>query len=498
MVEDPPKAPITEFIHNQLYFINFVDMEPALIILSISSLVLLTVSLILFFRKNGTTDRMRSQWEQELDELKNQNEDWRGQKEALALDLARVSQQAQSLEQEKGRLLEEHKEKTQELRGELQGLREQYMEAEKSLQSARSFFKAQEEQLKAQKEEIEQTKKQLNLEFQSIANKILEEKTQKFTETNSRTLDQILSPLKDKIKTFEEKVDKTYNHEAAERNTLKGVVEQLMEQSKHIKDEANSLTRALRGDNKRQGNWGEVILERVLERSGLIKDQEYHLQASLVDEEGRRLQPDAIIHLPDEKHLVVDSKVSLVSYERWVNAEEDEERDQFAKQHVISVENHVKSLSAKNYQELYDINSPDFVLLFMPIESAFSMSVTYKPELFSDAWDRKVVIVSPSTLLATLRTIASIWKQERQTRNVLEIAREAGALYDKFVGFLVDMDKVGTQLNQAQRSHEEARKKLGTGKGNVIRRVEKLKSLGANASKQIDSKDLDLDEDSEE
>ena|SRR5690554_523884 len=444
-------------------------MDPALIILSISSLLFLTVALILFFRKSGS------------------------------VDLARVTQQVQSLEQEKSHMLEAHKERTKELRDELERLREQYLEAEKSLESARSYFKAQEDRLKAQKEEIEQTKKQLNLEFQSIANKILEEKSQKFTETNSKSLDQILSPLKDKIKSFEEKVDKAYHRESTERNTLKGVVEQLMEQSKHIKDEANSLSRALRGDNKRQGNWGEVILERVLERSGLIKDQEYRLQASLVDEEGKRLQPDAIILLPDEKHLVVDSKVSLVSYERWVNAEEEEERDQFAKQHVISVENHVKSLSAKNYQELYDINSPDFVLLFMPIESAFSMSVTYKPEIFSDAWDRKVVIVSPSTLLATLRTIASIWKQERQTRNVLEIAREAGALYDKFVGFLGDMDKVGTQLNQAQRAHEEARKKLGTGKGNVIRRVEKLKSLGANASKQIDSSDLDLEwkEDSE-
>lgn len=470
-------------------------MEPALIILTFVSLVLLTVSLILFFRKNTAGDRVRTQLDHEIIDLKKQNEDGRAHRESLALDLARASQQVEGLEMEKTRVLQEHRENVQELRRELENLRQQYLEAEKSLQSSRTFFKAQEEQLKAQKGEMEQTKKQLNLEFQSIANKILEEKTQKFTETNSRTLDQILSPLKDRIKTFEEKVDKTYNHEAAERNTLKGVVEQLMEQSKHIKDEANSLSRALRGDNKRQGNWGEVILERVLERSGLVKDQEYRLQTSLMDEEGRRLQPDAIIHLPDEKHLVVDSKVSLVSYERWVNAEEDLERDQFAKQHVISVENHVKSLSAKNYQELYDINSPDFVLLFMPIESAFSMSVTYKPELFSDAWDRKVVIVSPSTLLATLRTIASIWKQERQTRNVLEIAREAGALYDKFVGFLGDMDKVGTQLGHAQRAHEEARKKLGSGNGNVIRRVEKLKSLGANASKQIDSKDLDLDVD---
>lgn len=460
----------------------------------IFSVVVLLIAVVLFIRKNQSTQTANPALDAELTALKTTVDELRTQKEQLGLDLARSSQQVQSLTDEKGRVMEQNRTEITTLRTELESLRTQYLEAEKSLESARSYFKAQKEQLQAQKDEMEETKQRFNLEFQAIANKILEEKTQKFTETNSRTLDQILNPLKEKIKSFEDKVEKTYNHEAAERNTLKGVVEQLMEQSRHIKDEANSLTRALRGDNKRQGNWGEVILERVLERSGLIKDQEYRLQASILDEDGRRLQPDAIIHLPDEKHLVVDSKVSLVSYERWVNAEEDEERDQFAKQHVLSVENHVKSLAAKNYQELYGINSPDFVLLFMPIESAFSMSVTFKPELFSDAWDRRVVIVSPSTLLATLRTIASIWKQERQTRNVLEIAKEAGALYDKFVGFLVDMDKVGDQLDRAQKSHEEARKKLATGAGNVIRKVENLKILGAKASKQIDSKDLDLDD----
>src|SRR5690606_40008049 len=215
------------------------------------------------------------------------------------------------------------------------------------------------------------------------------------------------------------------------------------------------------------------------------------LQQSMLDEDGRRLQPDAIIELPDNKHLVIDAKVSLVAYEKWVNAENEEQAELSARQHVLSVENHVKSLSAKNYQDLYRINSPDFVLLFMPIESAFSMSITYKAELFSDAWDRRVVIVSPSTLLATLRTIASMLKQERQTRNVLDIAKEAGALYDKFVGFLQDMERVGEQLNRAVRSHEDATKKLGSGPGNVIKKVEKLKKLGARASKQIDGNLLD-------
>ena len=388
--------------------------------------------------------------------------------------LARFEQQVESLSAEKERLT-----------GLLHEAQQQLLESEKSLESTRAYYQSQREKLKEQKVEIETIKKQLNSEFQLLANKILEEKTQQFTETNSQSLDQILTPFKDKLKTFEEKVDQTYKHEAAERNSLKGVVQQLMEQSLRIKDEANSLTRALRGDSKKQGNWGEVILERVLERSGLMKDREYRLQAALTDEEGRRLQPDAIIDLPDEKHLVIDSKVSLVAYERWVNAETDDERETYAKQHIQSVENHVKGLSAKNYHALYQIHSPDFVLLFMPIESAFSMSISYKADLFSDAWDRKVVIVSPSTLLATLRTIASMWKQERQTRNVLEIAKEAGALYDKFVGFLQDLEKVGEQLNRAVRAHEEATRKLSTGPGNVVTKVEKLKKLGARANKQI-------------
>lgn len=426
------------------------------------SVVILAIAVILFLKRPQSSA------------LASDPETIRREREAWMIQLARAEQQVENLTVEKERLTALLNEEQQRLR-----------ESEKSLETTRAYYRSQQEKLQEQKAEIETIKRQFNTEFQVIANKILEEKTQRFTETNSKSLDQILTPLKEKIKTFEEKVEKTYQHEAAERNSLKGVVQQLMEQSLRIKDEANSLTRALRGDSKKQGNWGEVILERVLERSGLVKDREYRLQAALADGEGRRLQPDAIIDLPDEKHLVIDSKVSLLAYEQWVNAETDDDRERYAKQHVQSVENHVKSLSAKNYHDLYQIHSPDFVLLFMPIESAFSLSITYKADLFSDAWDRRVVIVSPSTLLATLRTIASMWKQERQTRNVLEIAKEAGALYDKFVGFLQDLEKVGEQLNRAVRAHEDATRKLGTGPGNVVAKVEKLKKLGARASKQI-------------
>lgn len=362
---------------------------------------------------------------------------------------------------------------------------------ERTLEGTNAYLQAQQDKFAEQKIEIENLKKQFNTEFQVLANKILEEKTLKFTQQNQQNISLILDPLKEKIKSFEEKVEKTYQQESAERSVLKGVVEQLMQQSLQIKDEANNLAKALKGDNKRQGNWGEVILERVLERSGLLKDQEYKLQAAILDQEGKRLQPDAVIYLPDEKHLIVDSKLSLVAYERAVNADTEEDRALFVKQHVQSIENHVKELSAKDYQSLYKIVSPEFVLMFIPIESSLSLAVNHKPELFSDAWDRRVVIVSPSTLLATLRTIASIWKQERQNRNVLEIAKEAGLLYDKFVGFLDDMDQIQGFIQKAASKHEDAMKKLSTGSGNVIKKVESLKVLGAKANKQINDKYLE-------
>lgn len=412
---------------------------------------------------------------------------FQAERDELLIKIAKAEQKAENYRLDNERLLTEVKTE-----------REKAAAAERTIESLNAYFESQQEKLNEQKLEIATMKGQFNKEFELIANKILEEKTRKFTETNHQTINQLLDPLKQNIKNFEEKVDKTYSHEAAERNSLKGVVMQLMEQSQLIKDEAINLTRALKGDQKKQGNWGEVVLERVLERSGLTKDSEYRLQASFQNEDGRRMQPDVIIDLPEEKHLVVDAKVSLIAYERWVNADSDEERELFAKQHIHSIKNHVTELSRKNYQDLYKITSPDFVLLFMPIESAFSMSITIDSELFSEAWDRRVVLVSPSTLLATLRTIASIWKQERQTRNVLEIAREAGALYDKFVGFTEDLDKIDKQITILARTHEDARKKLETGKGNVISKVEKLKRLGAKASKQIDINLFDEEEPAED
>lgn len=360
-----------------------------------------------------------------------------------------------------------------------------------ALESEKIQLGAQREKLQEQRELMHTLGGQFQQEFQVLAQQILEEKTLKFTQQNKDSLQQILDPLKEKISHFEQRVEKTYQDEAAERHVLKGVVEQLMRQSGEIREEANNLARALKGDNKKQGNWGEVILERVLERSGLIKDQEFKLQVSLLDNQGKRAQPDAIIYLPDDKHLVVDAKLSLLAYERAVNAQADEDRMVFIKQHVQSIENHVRDLAVKDYQALYGLHSPDFVLLFIPIESSLSLAVQHQPELFSEAWDRRVVIVSPSTLLATLRTIASVWKQERQNRNVLEIAREAGLLYDKFVGFLNDMEQLETLLQRASGKHADAMKKLSEGSGNVVRKIEQLKVLGAKTNKSIGDRYLD-------
>ncbi|RZJ80569.1 MAG: DNA recombination protein RmuC, partial [Flavobacterium sp.] len=384
------------------------------------------------------------------------------------------------------------KEEKLKLADELNDLRERFNLERSNLIKAEALVNSYQDKLNEQQKNLADLQQKFTLEFSHIANKILDEKSAKFTAQNQINLDTILNPLKANIKSFEEKVDKVYQTEAAERSQLKGVIFQLMDQSKQIQLDANNLTKALKGDSKKQGNWGEVILERVLERSGLVKDREYRIQAS-INSDGARFQPDVIIDLPDEKHLIVDAKISLVAYERMMSAETEEEKLINLKQHLLSVKTHIDGLAGKNYQNLYQINSPDFVLLFIPIESSFSVTVQADNELFNYAWDRKVVIVSPTTLLATLRTIASIWKVDRQNKNVFEIAEEAGALYDKFVGFLADMENIGKHINSTQKAHEDAFKKLQYGNGNLIGKVEKIKKLGAKtkANKQIDSKFLE-------
>ncbi|WP_158796348.1 DNA recombination protein RmuC [Pedobacter sp. L105] len=394
-------------------------------------------------------------------------------------------------EAEHQKTLTYYREEKQRMEDELADLRIVFMDERSRAVKAEEMLKAQLEKQTQHEKYVAEIQQKFKLEFEHIANQILEEKTTKFTLQNKANLDLILSPLKDNIKAFEEKVDRVYKAESDERNILKGVISQLMDQSKQIQEDANNLTKALKGDNKKQGNWGEVILERVLERSGLVKDQEYRIQSSFNTSTGNRVQPDVIIDLPDDKHIVVDSKVSLIAYEKYVSAELEEEKEIYIKQHLLSLKNHIQDLSGKNYQALYQINSPDFVLLFVPIESSFGIAVQKDAELFNYAWDRKVVIVSPSTLLATLRTISSIWKQERQNRNVLEIARLSGSMYDKFVGFLADMESIGRNIRQSQDAYDKAFSKLSSGAGNLSNTADKIKKLGAKTTKQIDRKFLD-------
>lgn len=341
------------------------------------------------------------------------------------------------------------------------------------------------QRLGEQKQEVEQLQERFKTEFKNIANELLEDKSKRFTEQNQEKLGEILKPLQERIKSFEERVENTHK-ESLERNA--GLVQQILnlkDLNQQMSTEARNLTRALKGDNKAQGGWGEVILERVLEKSGLMRDREYVVQESMITEDGRRLQPDVVIRLPENKNLVVDSKVSLLDYERFSSAETDEERALFLKSHIRSLRMHVKSLGEKNYHQLYGAGSPDFVLLFVPIEPAFSLAIQQDAELFNEAFEKNIVIVSTSTLLATLRTISSIWRQENQTKNAIEIARQAGAMYDKFEGFVQDLIKVGKQLISAKAEYDAAMNKLTEGRGNLVTSAQKLKDLGAKASKNL-------------
>ncbi|NOW94711.1 DNA recombination protein RmuC [Mucilaginibacter sp. SG564] len=447
-------------------------------ILLVVSLAILFLAVFLFLKKPKTIELISAE---ELNRL-------RTEQDLLKINLARAEEKGNVISIEKENIIQLLKDEKTRLLDELLFERSQLAQANKELENTKAYHQSQQEKLQEQKIEVEQIRTQFQREFENVAEKLLKEKSKEFVDVNRANLDTILNPLKENLKAFEDKVEKVYNMEAAERNTLKGVITQLMDLNKQISDEAQNLTKALKGDNKKQGNWGEVILERVLERSGLVRDQEYRVQAAMQTTDGTRYQPDVIIDLPDDKHLVIDSKVSLIAYERLVNADTEEDRKLFAKAHIESIRNHIGGLSSKKYHDLYKINSPDFVLLFVPIESSFSIAVQLDGELFNYAWDKKVVIVSPSTLLATLRTIASMWKQERQNRNVLEIARLSGDMYDKFVGFLGDMDSIGRNINQTQSAYNTALNKLSEGRGNLTTTAEKIKKLGAKADKQIDQK----------
>jgi len=338
---------------------------------------------------------------------------------------------------------------------------------------------------KEQKEEVEKLQEKFTKEFENLANKILDEKSSKFTEQNKENMKNILSPLQDKIQLFEKKVEDTHkesiDYHAALRQQILGLREMNLQMSK----ETLNLTKALKGDSKMQGNWGELILERVLEKSGLEKDREYFVQQSHTNTEGNRVFPDVVINLPDGKKMIVDSKVSLTAYEKFINEEDDSLKNGFLKEHVNSIKRHVEQLGEKNYQDLYQIESPDFVLLFIPMEPAFALALNEDTTLYNKAFEKNIVIVTPSTLLATLRTIDSMWANQKQQENAFEIARQAGALYDKFEGFVADLIKIGKKIDESKVEYQGAMNKLVDGKGNLIISVEKLKKMGAKAKKSL-------------
>lgn len=335
-----------------------------------------------------------------------------------------------------------------------------------------------------QKAEVEQLQEKFTKDFENLANKILDEKSSKFTEQNQKNIKLILNPLQEKIQLFEKKVEETQKENISIHSALKEQLLNLQNQNLKITQEAENLTKALKGDSKMQGNWGELVLERVLEKSGLEKDREYSVQQSFKREDGSRVLPDVIINLPDGKKMIVDSKVSLTDYERFTNADETE-KPRYLKDHINSIRKHVDQLSAKKYEDLYEMESPDFVLMFIPIEPAFAIAINEDNSIYNKAFEQNIVIVTPSTLLATLRTIDTMWNNEKQQRNAIEIARQAGALYDKFEGFVGDLTKVGKKMDEAKNEYRGAMNKLVEGRGNIITSIQKLKKMGAKAKKSL-------------
>ena len=348
-----------------------------------------------------------------------------------------------------------------------------------------------EEQAKTHDEKmrlLEQARDQLTAQFKQLSDAIFEQKQKTFNESSRQTLESLLTPFRDQLKEFRTRVDHIYDKESRDRSTLKEQIAQLQQVNQRMSAEAVNLTRALKGDSKTRGNWGEVILERVLEESGLRKGHEYETQASFTQQDGRRLQPDVIVHLPDEKDIVIDAKVSLVAYEQYASAEDETERKQALQAHVRSVKQHIDGLSLKSYEHISSINSLDFVLIFVPIESAFMAAFDADPELFRTAYEKNIIVVSPTTLLATLRTVQSIWRHEHQNRNAETIAREAGGLHDQFVMMLASLEDVGKHLDRSREAYEKTLDRISRGRGNLVRRVEKLEKLGAKVKRSLPKK----------
>ena len=401
--------------------------------------------------------------------------------ESRSVDLAVLEERLQGRDGDLQQLQSRHSE----LQTQLQAEHAKVVDLKEQLTRQETLLQQQRHQYEDKIQFLQDAEERLKLQFQNLAETILEQKGRNFSESSQKQLQDLLKPLGEKIQHFEKKVEETYDKESKQRFALEKEIRSLLEINNRISVEADNLTRALKGDSKVQGNWGELILERVLEKSGLQKGREYDVQVSLKDDSGSRSQPDVIVHLPEGKDVIIDAKVSLKDYEAHYSVEDEQSRLQYLKQHIRSVRNHINELSGKNYQQLKGITSLDFVLLFIPVEPAFTLALQHDDALFGDAFASNIILVGPSTLLATLRTIQSIWRIEYQNKHAQQIAENAGKLYDQFVAFTRDLDRVGEHLDKGHLAWEEACKRLSTGRGNLVRRAENIRKLGAKAAKQL-------------
>ncbi|HOO09672.1 MAG TPA: DNA recombination protein RmuC [Cyclobacteriaceae bacterium] len=397
-----------------------------------------------------------------------------------------------AIEQEKARALAAQ---AADLKKELGQLRHDNLGLNTSLSSTEADYRNLQEKLAEQKKELEALQGKFTVQFENLANKIFEEKSKKFTEQNKTNLSDVLKPLGEKITEFEKKIDQSHKDAIAKNASLFNELKNLKDLNLQMGEDARNLTRALKSDTKAQGSWGELILETILEKSGLEKGREYVVQETFYTEDGRRQRPDVIVNLPDSRHIIIDSKMSLTAYNNYVNAEKDNDRDAQVKLHLQSIKQHMRILAEKNYQKNYSDNGLDFVIMFIPIETAYLLAIQSDPKLYEEAFDKRIVFVSPTLLLPSLQLIKSVWRQEHQNRNVIEIAKRAGDLYDKFVGFTDDLLTLGKHLNSSKKFYEESMKKLSMGSGNLVGKVENLKKLGAKAEKTIDPKLLGRAED---
>jgi DNA recombination protein RmuC len=432
-------------------------------------------------QRNEQADAAMAEQRSLREQAETDREQWRGRATSFENRIASLESENRGLQQKVLELEEDRASQQQRADGvarELSDARIALREQEVTLDKER---RATTEKL----ELLERNRDALKQEFENLANKIFEQKSERFSQQTRTSLDTLLNPFRDQLQDFRKRVEDVYTTETRDRQALRSEIKSLQELNRQITEEASNLTRALKGDKKIQGNWGEVILERVLERSGLRKGIEYDTQGSYRDENNNLLRPDVVVHLPDSRNLVIDSKVSLVAYQQFANEEDDTARAEALRQHIEAVRSHIRGLSEKDYSQLHGLHSPDFVFLFMPIEPAFVAAFQQDENLFAEAFERKIIVVTPSTLLATLRTVENIWRYERQSQNARRIADRAGAVYDKLRVFVEAMEKLGGQLQTAQGSYDNAMNTLTRGRGNLISQANRFVELGVRVKKEL-------------